>query len=115
MKKLVKKVLAILNSKNGESLMESLVSILVFTILVAAVTMMILLSLRITRSSTEAANESQEEVNSLISGTDGAGDSITSESGSVGLTIDGITIEIPVTVSRSGNYTAFEPNLNNQE
>lgn len=89
--------------------MESIVSILVFTVLVATVTMMLLLSLRITRSSTEAADERQEESNAVLTGAGGAVGEVTSEPGSVVLTIDGITIEIPVNVSSSDNYTAFEP------
>jgi len=46
--------------------MEGLVSILIFTILVISVTMMILVSLKITQTATDYAGEMQEAANAVL-------------------------------------------------
>ena len=60
------KLRAILNSNSGETLMEGLVSILIFTILIISVTMMILVSLKITQTATDYAGEMQKAANAVL-------------------------------------------------
>ena len=63
MKSLVRKIGRILRSHNGESLMEGIASVLVLTVLIAAVTTIILVSLKITESSIARAEKMQDDVN----------------------------------------------------
>jgi len=60
----IRKTLA---STRGESLLEGIISILIFSILIAAVTMMIQLSLRITGTSFQQAHNRQEQANEAFS------------------------------------------------
>ena len=55
-----------LTNNKGETLIESIVSILIFTVLIASVTMMILLSLRITHRGTDLATGIQNEFNQVM-------------------------------------------------
>jgi len=106
MKELAKKVYTVLRKTNGESLMEAIISILVFTILIASITMMIMVSLRITSSSTEAANRRQVDANTVLSGSVGGVEDV------VAFTIadgSGSSINVAVTVFSTENFTAFEP------
>jgi len=69
MKKRILKIKRILRSNAGETIMESIASLLVLAILLMAVTMMIQTSLRMTAASNVSATESQAgTVNSAILG-----------------------------------------------
>jgi len=95
---------------SGESLMEALVSILVFTVLIASVTVMIMLSLRITSVSTAAGNLRQEEAAALLSGETTGLISVGVDDGIVRLTDSaGQDINIPVFVFSTDEYTDFDP------
>jgi Tfp pilus assembly protein PilV len=59
------KIKAILTSNRGESLLESIVSILVFSILVASVTMILTVAMQITNQSFGLAEDSQNAANRL--------------------------------------------------
>lgn len=63
---LLNRAKAILSSQKGESLMESIASILIFNILMLAVATMIKTSLRITEHSTASASSRQEQANDFI-------------------------------------------------
>ncbi|MCL2188729.1 MAG: hypothetical protein FWC16_05270 [Defluviitaleaceae bacterium] len=56
----------ILQSNNGESLMESIISIMVFTVLVAAVTMILTVALRWTSQSFDEAFNRQYAANAAV-------------------------------------------------
>ena len=66
MKQLVNNVRLLLSEKRGETLIEGLASILVFVVLVATVTMMLMVSLRITNNTTIAAELRQDEAAALL-------------------------------------------------
>jgi len=94
--------------------MESIASLLVFTILIASVTMMILFSLRITGVSIETTRERQDKANAVLAA-DESSSGIVSQTGAVtfteGIEID-ITINITATDGETGNrdgFTAFKP------
>ena len=108
MKRQIGKALKFLKGTSGESLMESIISILVFIVLIAAVTLMILVSLRITSAATHAADIRQAQANAVLTGLDDEAD-LTFTSGEVGLTISGNTYYVDVTVSYTENFIAFKP------
>lgn len=66
MKKLTAKLKAILGSNKGESLMESLMSIIIFAVMIEAVTLMIMTALRMNSSSITKASASQTSINSSV-------------------------------------------------
>ena len=108
MKRLFCKIGAILRGARGETLMEGIISNLVFTVLVASITMMILTSLRISSMATDDAGRWRLEANGVLSGDDAFLDG----PDEVVLTISGVgagTISIPVDVYVSDRFTAFEP------
>jgi len=92
--------------------MEGIASILVFTVLIASVTMLIMLSLRITHVSTESANTLQHEANALL-GADEPGIAVdTDNEASIVFTVDGASedsISVDVSVYSTDNFTAFNP------
>jgi hypothetical protein len=99
---------AVLKCKKGETLMESIASILIFTVLVAAITMMITLSLRITSVSVGASEGMQARVNAVLTGDDAI----------TGPPADGIVIfhlsptnavNVNVSIFTMDGFTAFEP------
>jgi len=109
MDKIISKIRAILSGTRGESLMEGIASILVFTVLMAAVTMMIMISLRITGKSTADADARQKEANAAL-----AGQAAQVVRDTVEFIVDGDeleVIEIKVSVYSTDNHTAFEPQL----
>ncbi|MCL2602955.1 MAG: hypothetical protein FWD90_00580 [Defluviitaleaceae bacterium] len=53
----------VLNNTRGESLMEGIISILIFTVLIATITMLVTTSFRITGDSLIRATERQNQVN----------------------------------------------------
>jgi len=119
MKKPADKARAIIKATGGESLIEGIVSILVFTILIASVTMMLMVSLRITGASTVSSRNAQDEANAVLSGNASvtvilpSGDTdvidVARSGDTVELAIGSMSIIIPVTVYSTNNYTAFNP------
>ncbi|MCL2820898.1 MAG: hypothetical protein FWD38_08760 [Oscillospiraceae bacterium] len=111
---LAKKVKLILKSTNGETLIEGLASILVFVVLIASVTMMIMVSLRITARETLAAEARQREAGAVLSGN--PAHLVPGGPFNVAFTVDGDNFPAvhtisPITVrifSASG-FAAFEP------
>jgi len=101
---------------SGETLMEGIISILVLTILLAAITMMIMVSLRITGVSTAASDARQKEANAVLAGVSSGGVTVTTDYGADG---KGIPIELAmagggavtmrVVENSTDNFTAFEP------
>ena len=102
MKKLTADLARVLRCRKGESLMESIISILLFTVLMAAVTTMIMLSLRITGNYTATASGEQERVNDSVLEADHTVEGL--------LTITGTGIDVEIEVYHSaGNPEAFSP------
>jgi len=66
MRKWIHKIEKNIVSKRGETLAESIVSLLIFAILMLSVTMMIQTALRTTARSTRAAREAQDHINLVI-------------------------------------------------
>ena len=94
---------AVLKGTRGETLMEGVASILVFTILIAAVTLTIMVSLRMTGESNRAAADMQDSVKEVL---EGEGD----DSLEIIFSVNGETIEkIDVTVTEAGAFRAFAP------
>ena len=60
------KIKAIFNSNKGESLVESVISILIFSVLLLTITLTIQTALLITANATQGANTAQDNVNSII-------------------------------------------------
>jgi Tfp pilus assembly protein PilV len=107
--KLFEKARAVLSRPRGETLMEGVVSILVLTILLAGVTMMITMSVRMSAMATGEANDAQNEVNAALTAGDGDPEVFTftvvvddSETG---------TLKLPVAVTRTQEFSfiAFTP------
>jgi len=103
-----------LTNTRGETLLESIVSILIFTVLMATVTTILLLSLRITSASTEAGREMQESVNHVIAHVPTSGSTevlftLVDEDGYALFTGMNEDISIPVYVYTSGGFRVFSP------
>jgi len=62
----MKKLPRLLKSQKGESLMESIVSILLFTVLAAAVTMLLMGALRVTARALGEAEQRQNAANAIV-------------------------------------------------
>jgi len=123
--KSVKKIKGIFKNAKGETLMEGIASILVFTILVASVTMMIMISLRITHNATTDAMVRQLEAGAVLSGnadllSELDGVDLIPDDGVVSIIltkgINTLTIEVPVDIYTAGDeegevisFIAFEP------
>lgn len=106
MKRLKDKLKTILTGKKGESLVEGLVSLLVFSVLMMAVTMMINTSLRMTAASTADASAKQESFNNAVFEqytTPAAVNLLLQTSGSA------IDVSVPVYLSNDGTYVSFSP------
>jgi len=102
------KINAILKRKQGETLMEGIVSIMLFTILTITVTMTILVSLQITGRATRDAGLDQDAVNKLMAGSFAASSSsITFTASSTSLSAALPPISIRITEDRG--FTAFAP------
>ena len=61
-------VKSIIKSKNGETLVESVISLLIFSFLLLTITLTIQTALRITSISTQAAYRAQNEINEIVAG-----------------------------------------------
>ena len=62
---LLHKMRSIIRCNRGESLIEGIVSILVFTVLVATITTMMMLAIRFSRGAIERSDEMQDSINAL--------------------------------------------------
>ena len=90
--------------KKGESLVESIVSLFIFTTLMVAVTTMIAAALRVTGNYTEAAYAQQVSANVvLLENTSPMEIKLTITGGGID------DVEIPVNILREGNFAAFSP------
>ena len=104
MKDLAKKVIAVIGNNRGESLLEGIISIFVFSTLMVAVALLIMLSFSITSNATEMANVRQNEANEAL-----AGRSAVTDAGTIEFEIDGNTINFDITIFQTGSFIAFEP------
>ena len=68
MKRMLHRAISILKEERGETLFESVVSILVFTILIVTVSLMILVSMAITSSANNWSRVMQATSNAAVSG-----------------------------------------------
>jgi len=105
---MINKIKSILKKANGETLMEGIVSILVFTILIATITMMILVTLDRTNKSNDLAIERQDDANAALSSSltsNGTPSSITFVFGSDSTN----PIVIPVKTVTESEFIAFGP------
>ncbi|MCL2002830.1 MAG: hypothetical protein FWG72_02360 [Oscillospiraceae bacterium] len=112
----MRKILTLLQSRRGETLMEGIVSMMVFTILMAAVTLIIMASLRVTGHATQEANDTQNAANEALrkSSADAAecdGTSHTPVTITFEDTVSGEELEFTVNVAEAnvGGFTAFAP------
>ena len=108
MSDMVNKFRAVLSGKRGETLMELIASILVFTVLVASVTMMIILSLRISGNSMDNADEWQAEANAVLAG-DPASFGGSASPSSISLLINGQNCTIDIIMNRTDSFISFDP------
>jgi len=114
MKRLVKKIPVILKDQSGETLIEGLASILVFTVLIATITMMLLVSLRITNNTTIAAENMQEAAAAVLAGDEDEADA--NNGNFIFQVVDDLDVLIPpvqpvqfaVTVYNTDGFIAFE-------
>lgn len=90
MTKWIARAKSTLSKNRGETLVESVVSILVFSIFMLAVTTMILASLRLTAASTKSAKANQDAVNDALLG------SAAGEKKDLFIKGDGLDVTIPV-------------------
>ena len=63
-----------LSNTRGETLLEGIISILIFTVLIAAITMILTVSMRITATSFIQAGEMQDAANAALAGVHVDGD-----------------------------------------
>lgn len=104
-------MLTVLKSRRGETLVESITSILIFTILMAAVTTIILVSLRISGMATSEAAAMQNEANAVLRG-DGTVDGINTSNIVITFSIVGgpdMTVNVTETRSDQFRFVAFQP------
>ena len=110
MKRSISKLRFILKSKSGETLMEGIVSILVFTVLIAAITTMISVSLRITSRATENADIMQANANAALAGDLLAADVSVIDGEDIVLKIGDTTVStVPITIYKAGGFVSFDP------
>lgn len=96
-----------LKTNKGETLIEILVSFLIFAILMMAVTAMIITSLRITGDYTAAA--SGQQVNANVGLLEKA--ELVPEDHTFTITGNGINVAVKVKISQEGNLKAFYPEV----
>ena len=102
------KMRGLLKCRRGESLMEGIVSILVFTVLIAAVTTTLTLSLRISSSSVAESTRMQEkEVNALV--LRDTTKFLRAEVIEFTFSDLSVPIDVPVRIYGAGNFVIFEP------
>jgi Tfp pilus assembly protein PilV len=98
-------MLSILRSRRGETLMEGITSVLVFSILIAAVTMIITVSLRVSSAATMEAQAMQAAANEALRG---EGDPVPGFDEIV-FTVNGENIIIDVAAVENNGFIAFAP------
>ncbi len=103
MKKLIHKAEQKIRSKKGETLAESLVSILILTLLSLAVMVSVQGALKITGDSLKRAQETQEKVNAAIHSASGTSGTITFADS------HGISAHHTVTIYNTDGILAFDP------
>ena len=119
MMNMLKKIQSILKETKGESLMEGIAAILVFIVLIATVTMMILTSLRITSRANVSSEAMQNSASFVLTaelvGSIGDEQEVVIEPDTIVLDMFGDIISLPVLVYSLENdggarlFTAFEP------
>ena len=103
----VKKIQKILSCKRGETLIEGITSIFVFVVLIASISMMIMMSMRITSNATLAAEIMQEEAGEVLAGSTAGGPE---DNGDVVFESDELAqITINVDIYINGGFIAFQP------
>jgi len=108
MKRLINKTTKILTGKKGESLVESMVSLLIFSILLLSITIIIITSRRIIANSTADATKTQNIANKAIFEKYDAANSVKLI---LNDSIKGINVEIPVKLSDDGTFISFSPEV----
>ena len=100
---------AIIYNSRGETLMEGIVSILIFVVAIATVTTMIMLSLRITSDSSDDANAWQNQTNAVLFGDET--NPLIENTGNIMIefSIGSETLSVPAKMFSSGEFTAFMP------
>ena len=126
----IKNIKKRLLNKKGESLMEAIVSIAIFSIMSAAVGSMLLLAMRITATSIINSNAMQDNANAVIAsttpdaadGADGAAPQVTfiftqgadggtdDDSGTPPPPASTINITVPVDIHSNDDFMQFRPN-----
>lgn len=106
MKMWIQKTKKIIRSNKGETLVESIVSLLVLSILLFAVTTMIQTALRITSASTQTAKGIQDTLNIVIRSeySDSVPDQITFTASGFG-----ISATHDIILNKDGGIIAFAP------
>ncbi|MCL1862444.1 MAG: hypothetical protein FWF78_02630 [Defluviitaleaceae bacterium] len=106
----MKSISQILKSNKGITLVECVASILVFVVLIATVTTVLLASLRITARAEESAANMQQDVNAVFSGGEVAPLADEPERDvAIVFGIGSILVTVYVDVYRQGDFVAFEP------
>lgn len=105
--KSMSKILAILQNQNGETLVESVVSILVFAILMLAVSTMITFSVRMSNSYTRDGRDGQDAANLGILVTPPS--PVATPKLTLKIEGDSTEIEIDLVVYNEGGFIAFAP------
>jgi Tfp pilus assembly protein PilV len=101
----------------GETLLEGIVSILIMTVLIAAVTMMITTSLRMTGNSFGSATARQDQANvvmglivpGVVPATVDTNISFTVEISVDGVTQPSLSLPFPITTVNGGGFSSFGP------
>ena len=94
-----------LSGQRGETLLEAVVSLFIFTILFTGITMMINASFRITGIGTRQINENQTSINNAILQGPGGVPGTLILAGGNGIYVD----NIPVTIYNDNGFFAFAP------
>lgn len=110
MKRLIVRIKTILTDNNGESLIESMVSIMVFAFFLLAVATMLNISLRIIDTSNANAVQSQIEANdAILERVATTPEDFTLKGVITGETTDVIEVEFNVNLANDGRFVAFTP------
>jgi len=110
MRRSINKARAVINSNSGETLIEGIVSILVFTVLIATITVMINVSLRISSRAMDSADVMQKSAVAVLAGDVTNPDIVISDDYETILVIDGTTVAtVPIIVYRADWFLSFDP------
>jgi len=105
MRKTADRLRAELSSRGGETLVETVISLLIFTVVMLAVTYMLTTSLRLVNKAQETARLLQDRDNAVAAG------DYTGSAGTVAFTIDalGVTSSHGAVVKSENGICAFRP------